>query len=68
VIAAAKRYIPVIKKISTFRDGTKLYKRFNFDHEKKSAVRLLEKLKEQKKSKKRTSHTPVSKPGAYGRN
>jgi hypothetical protein len=42
---------PVVIEISTFRDGTinvtSSNERFNSDHEKESAVRLLEKLNEQ---------------------
>jgi hypothetical protein len=54
VIAAVKRHIPrgyhqYIPRWDHQCD--KLYERFNSDHEKESAVRLLEKLNEQRKSR-----------------
>jgi hypothetical protein len=53
VIAAAKRDILHGFEISTFRDWTinELYESFKSDHEKEFALRLLEKLKEEKKSR-----------------
>jgi hypothetical protein len=64
--------IPVVIEISKWdHQSDELYERFNSDHEKESAVALLEQLNEQKNrdektlSKKRITHTPAVKPGAY---